>query len=214
MPDRIAFYSYAHVPWTSAGQRAYDENDLPPELEKVNMYLMGRQIFKDRGYVDIGMDHFALPNDSLVDALETDRLHRNFMGYTESPGDLLIGLGSSSISDSKYAYAQNEKVVERYTERVNAGELPLIKGHIMSEDDMEVKKTILEIACKRSLHWSEINNKERSALHDLQNDGIIKMNEHSFEVTEKGVIFLRNICAVFDKHLGGMSGAPRYSQAI
>jgi oxygen-independent coproporphyrinogen-3 oxidase len=214
VPDRIAFYSYAHVPWTSAGQRAYDTSDLPPEIEKVNMYLMGRQIFRDRGYVDIGMDHFALPGDSLVQAMKNDGLHRNFMGYTVSPGDLLIGLGCSAISDSKYAYAQNEKHVEKYQERIAAGELPLIKGHVMSEDDMVIRDTILEIACNRSFQWTEMDLNKMNALRDLEHDGIISINKQSFDLTEKGIIFLRNVCAVFDEHLEESRGHNQYSQAI
>ena len=127
-PDRIAFYSYAHVPWTSAGQRAYDENDLPGGLEKANMYLTGRKMFLDRGYVDIGMDHFALPDDSLSQALADKKLHRNFMGYTVAPSQFLLGLGCSSISDAISAYSQNEKKVEDYRKRVEQGELPITKG--------------------------------------------------------------------------------------
>ena len=213
-PDRVAFYSYAHVPWTSAGQRAYDTSDLPAEIEKVNMYLMGRQIFRDRGYTDIGMDHFALPGDSLVDAMKEGRLHRNFMGYTVHPGDLLIGLGSSSISDSKYAYAQNEKKVEKYQARIAAGELPIIRGHMMSETEIETRQIILEIACKRSLNWETMDPFKKMALKDLENDGIIRMKNQSFEVTEMGLIFLRNVCAVFDDHLISSNGHQQFSQAI
>src|SRR5690606_30790175 len=122
MPERIAFYSYAHVPWHKPSQRGYSEADLPSNDAKRKLYELGRDKLLKMGYTDIGMDHFSLPNDTLTIAAEQKKLHRNFMGYTVSNTDLLLGLGCSAISDAKYAYMQNEKVVEPYKEIVLNGE--------------------------------------------------------------------------------------------
>jgi len=121
-PDRLAYYSYAHVPWIKGvGQRGFDDKDLPKEGEKRHLYELGKQLFFDAGYVEVGMDHFALPSDTLFEAMKNKTLHRNFMGYTAGKTQLMIGLGMSSISDSWYAFAQNEKTIEAYTEKVNQG---------------------------------------------------------------------------------------------
>src|SRR5262249_31377715 len=108
-PDRIAFYSYAHVPWISKAQRLFDENDLPGAELKMRLYQLGKQLFTENGYSDIGMDHFALPHDDLYKAWEQGRLHRNFMGYTTQRTNMLLGLGVSSISDAGIFFAQNQK---------------------------------------------------------------------------------------------------------
>ena len=123
-PDRIAFYSYAHVPWIKPGQRKFTENDLPVDEEKRALYEIGKEKFSENGYAEIGMDHFALNTDSLYTAAEQGKLHRNFMGYTHSYSQLMIGLGVSSISDTWYAFTQNVKGVEEYYELVNNGIQP------------------------------------------------------------------------------------------
>jgi oxygen-independent coproporphyrinogen-3 oxidase len=122
-PDRIAFYSYAHVPWASRGQRLFDETDLPSTEEKMALYQLGKQLFADHGYEDIGMDHFALPTDDLFAARNNGTLHRNFMGYTTQNTSLLLGLGVSSISDVGVAFAQNDKTLHDYSEAINNNEL-------------------------------------------------------------------------------------------
>ena len=213
-PDRIAFYSYAHVPWTSRGQRAYDENDLPGDLEKANMYLFGRKMFKDRGYIDIGMDHFALPDDSLSVALYEGRLHRNFMGYTVAPGKLLVGLGCSSISDAISAYAQNEKKVEDYIARVQKGELPLTKGHFLTVQEQTIRKQILSIACQRKLEWDQISTEKLERLMDMQEDNILRISGNGFTLTDSGILFLRNVCGVFDDKLEDNGLERKYSKAV
>ena len=153
MPDRIAFYSYAHVPWLKPGQRRFTEMDLPDAQLKTKLYEIGRRLLKNYGYLEIGMDHFALPCDTLLEAERTGTLHRNFMGYTNNHTQLLIGLGVSSISDSLYAYAQNVKVVEEYLDLVNKGELPVFKGHILTYEDLIIRKHILNIMCKGQTKW-------------------------------------------------------------
>src|SRR5690606_30286681 len=155
-PDRIAFYSYAHVTWIKGvGQRGYDENDLPTAEEKRVLYETGKQLLADLGYVEIGMDHFALPSDSMYKAMENKTLHRNFMGYTASKTQLMIGLGMSSISDSWYSFAQNLKTVEEYQETVNKGIIPIFRGHLLSDEDLVIRKHILNIMCHFETSWED-----------------------------------------------------------
>ena len=155
-PDRIAFYSYAHVPWIKGvGQRGYGESDLPSAEEKRVLYETGKNMFAELGYVEIGMDHFALKTDSMHKALENKTLHRNFMGYTTSKTQLMIGLGMSSISDSWYAFAQNVKTVDEYTELVNAGKIPIFRGHELSAEDLVIRKHILNIMYHFETSWTD-----------------------------------------------------------
>ena len=147
-PERIAFYSYAHVPWLKPGQRKYSAIDLPANQYKRRLYDEGKNLFMAAKYLDIGMDHFALPNDSLFEAFENGTLHRNFMGYTTNTTKLLIGLGCSSISDSWDAFAQNVKTVEEYKKIVNNGHFPLFKGHSLSAEDLIIRTHILDLMCQ------------------------------------------------------------------
>ncbi len=206
-PDRIAYYSYAHVPWIKGvGQRGFDENDLPKDDEKRHLYELGKQLFFDNGYIEIGMDHFALPTDSLHKAMENKKLHRNFMGYTAGKTELMIGLGMSSISDSWYAFAQNEKTVEGYTEKVNNGEIPIFRGHLLTDEDLIIRKHILNLMCNLETEWkiglgSKIKNEIVQRLSEIIDDGLIEVSEDKITVKEEGRMFVRNICMAFDLHL-------------
>ena len=206
-PDRIAYYSYAHVPWIKGvGQRGYDENDLPKDEEKRYLYELGKQLFFDNGYVEIGMDHFALPSDSLNIALEKKSLHRNFMGYTAGRTQLMIGLGMSSISDSWYAFAQNEKKVEDYQERVNEGLLPVFRGHLLTDEDLTVRKHILDLMCNLETTFnddlsSKIKDEIRLQLDELRKDSLLIEEGNSLKVKEEGRMFVRNVCMAFDLKL-------------
>ena len=203
-PDRIAYYSYAHVPWIKGvGQRGFDENDLPKDEEKRHLYELGKQLFFDNGYLEIGMDHFALPTDSLYKAIESKSLHRNFMGYTAGKTHLMVGLGMSSISDSWYAFAQNEKTVEAYTERVNEGKIPIFRGHLLSEQDLIIRKHILNLMCHLETTWTLDLDENLKAdiierLQEMQSDELITIDNDKVVVHEKGRMFLRNICMAFD----------------
>jgi oxygen-independent coproporphyrinogen-3 oxidase len=207
MPDRIAFYSYAHVPWIKPGQRSFTEADLPSVEEKQRLYELGRQMFTSMGYEEIGMDHFALNTDSLFKAEHSGKLHRNFMGYTHQYTQLMVGLGVSSISDSWFAFAQNVKKVEDYLEIVNSGNLPVFKGHHLSEEDLIIRKHILNLMCKGKTDWNMneplidamVSGLERAKT--LQEDGLLIIRDHSLTVTPLGKRFLRNICMAFDAHL-------------
>ena len=204
-PDRVSFYSYAHVPWVSPGQRGYSEADLPSDIQKRALYETGRKLLRECGYEDIGMDHFALPHDSLYVAQKNGRLHRNFMGYTTTNTELLIGLGASAISDAKYAYAQNLKKVEDYTEKMSEGKLAIFKGHLQTEEDIRVKKYILEVACHGKICTANIEEIAdplvMRSLKGMLAEGILKQTSEGYEVTDSGRAFIRNICSVFDQKL-------------
>ena len=206
-PDRIAYYSYAHVPWIKGvGQRGFDENDLPKDAEKRYLYELGKQLFFDNGYVEIGMDHFALPTDSLHKAMESKKLHRNFMGYTAGKTELMIGLGMSSISDSWYAFAQNEKDVDDYTAKVNAGIIPIFRGHLLTATDLIIRKHILNLMCNLETEWkiglnAEVKNNIITRLKPLIDDGLVEVSEDKVKVKEEGRMFVRNICMAFDLRL-------------
>jgi oxygen-independent coproporphyrinogen-3 oxidase len=206
-PDRIAYYSYAHVPWIKGvGQRGFDENDLPKDSEKRHLYELGKQLFFDNGYVEIGMDHFALPSDSLHKAMEAKKLHRNFMGYTAGKTELMIGLGMSSISDSWYAFAQNEKEIDTYTEKVNNGIIPIFKGHLLTEKDLIIRKHILNLMCNLETEWNVgIDAKTKAEiierLDEIIEDGLLEVSENKITVKEEGRMFVRNICMAFDLRL-------------
>ena len=221
MPDRIAFYSYAHVPWKSKGQRRYTEADLPAAAQKWEMYHTGKQLLEEAGFISIGMDHFALPDDKLFTAAAKGDLHRNFMGYTTTKSKLIIGLGVSSISDSWNAFAQNEKVVETYEAKINEGVLPLIHGHLLTDEDLVIRKKILELMCENKTNMdSELFSSDflESAfvkLRLLEADGLVIIDGQNIQVTTKGNSFIRNISAAIDARLWrNDSIANTFSKAI
>ncbi|MBY0245017.1 MAG: oxygen-independent coproporphyrinogen III oxidase [Sphingobacteriaceae bacterium] len=201
-PDRIAFYSYAHVPWLKPGQRHYTEADLPQGDEKFALYQLGRDLLMQAGYSDIGMDHFSLPSDSLYIANKANKMHRNFMGYTHQHTQLLIGLGVSSISDSWGAFAQNPKTVEAYLQKISDGQLPVEKGHVLHQQDLTIRKQILDMMCNGFTHFENgIPTEVLDRLMPLINDKLVAVTETNVTATEVGKTFLRNICMAFDERL-------------
>lgn len=221
MPDRIAFYSYAHVPWLRTGQRGYADEDLPDSEEKRQLYELGKEKLTALGYVDIGMDHFSLPGDKLYKAAKDSTLHRNFMGYTVCNTDLLVGLGTSAISDAKYGYAQNAKVVEAYKEKVLEGRLPVFKGHEMTEEDLRLRSAILTLLCQNTLSidtgLSKVLDEEcKRQFEEMQEEGLVEIDGNVLKVTELGRAFIRNIAMVLDKRLQRKkpSESPVFSKAI
>ncbi len=221
-PDRISLYSYAHVPWIKGvGQRGFDESDLPSAFKKRAMYDAAKTRLLDSGYHEIGMDHFALKTDTLYHAFQDRQLHRNFMGYTTNTTKLMIGLGMSAISDSWFAFAQNHKSVREYQESVHNHELPIFRGHVLSEDELEIRRHILNIMCSFQTSWdSTFSNKPffpemMGRLEPLVEDGLVSIQDHGLQVTELGQIFVRNICMCFDLHLHeNVSHEKRFSKTI
>ena len=207
-PDRIAFYSYAHVPWIKGnGQRGYDEANLPTAEEKREQYEVGKQLLAEAGYVEIGMDHFALPTDALYHAQQEERIHRNFMGYNASKTQVMLGLGVSAISDSWYSFAQNVKGINEYYHLLENDILPVFRGHILTEEDLKIRKHILNLMCHFKTSW------ETPALYfdelpevliklkELEADGLLIFENKGLQVTEKGKPFVRNVCLPFDLRL-------------
>jgi oxygen-independent coproporphyrinogen-3 oxidase len=207
-PDRLAFYSYAHVPWIKGnGQRGFDDNNLPQHAEKQKLYEIGKHILSQKGFCEIGMDHFALETDSLYDAFKNGKMHRNFMGYSASKTQLMIGLGVSSISDSWYGFAQNEKSIEDYYKRIKQNELPVFRGHLLTKEDLIIRKHILNLMCHFYTTWDETAGRFNELpdvllnLKEMELDGLIELSGNTLNVTEKGKPFVRNICMAFDLRL-------------
>lgn len=205
MPDRLAFYSYAHVPWIKGnGQRGFQDADLPTPEEKRRQYEKGKALLAEVGYTEIGMDHFALPSDSLYKAMENGDLHRNFMGYTASKTQVMIGLGVSSISDSWGSFAQNVKSLEEYEHLVHNNIIPIFKGHILTEEDKVIRQHILNLMCRLKtptdtpdMVFPELAE-VRERLNEMERDGLLEIGSDGMLVTEKGRPFVRNICMAFD----------------
>lgn len=210
LPDRISFYSYAHVPWVKGvGQRGFSDDDLPKNEIKRELYEIGKELFAELGYVEIGMDHFALKTDSLYEAILNKTIHRNFMGYSANKTKLMIGLGMSAISDSWYAFAQNVKTVKEYQKIVNEGKIPIFRGHLLSEEDRVIRKHILNMMCHFATSWEEnsmqITNIEThlALLEEMEQDGLVIIDRQlkTLIIPEKARPYVRNICMAFDVHL-------------
>jgi oxygen-independent coproporphyrinogen-3 oxidase len=206
-PDRIAFYAYAHVPWIKPSQRRFTEADLPQGEAKRVLYERGREMLERAGYREIGMDHFALETDSLWQAAVTGTLHRNFMGYTSRQVAPLFGLGVSAIGDAWTAFAQNEKAIEPYQQRVAGGELPILRGHLLDAEDLELRRLILDLMTRFHAEWGTSAANARyldsvpERLRELVADEIVTLNGRGCDVTERGRAFIRNVCMAFDARL-------------
>jgi oxygen-independent coproporphyrinogen-3 oxidase len=208
LPERIALYGYAHVPWVKGtGQRGYDEANLPKDAQKRALYEMAYDKLLAAGYLAIGMDHFALPNDALALAFQSKSLHRNFMGYTHRQTDLMIGLGMSSISDSWTAFAQNDKSVEGYQAQIAKGELAVFRGHLLNEEELLIRRHILDLMChfetlwKPALYETGFYSQMISRLEGLQQDELVTIHSAGLEILPKGYAFVRNVCMAFDLDL-------------
>ncbi len=220
-PERIAFYGYAHVPWVKPGQRHFTEADLPSGEQKRGLYELGRTMLEQAGYVEIGMDHFALKSDSLWQASVDGTLHRNFMGYTSRFVSPLIGLGVSSISDSWDVFVQNEKSIEAYEERIEKGEIPIFRGHQLDEEDQILRRHILNLMTRFETRWDSPElyvpylDAVPEKLDEPRRDGLARLSRNRCEVTDEGRAFLRNICMAFDARLARKAPATQlFSRTI
>ena len=207
-PDRLAFYSYAHVPWIKGnGQRGFKDEDVPKDDAKREMYEAGKRKLDESGYLEIGMDHFAVPQDSMTIAFQKGNLHRNFMGYSASKTQLMIGLGVSAISDSWFGFGQNAKNFDDYYQMLEWDKIPVNKGHILTEEDLIVRKHILNVMCKFHTTWSTEATYFDGIptvllqLKEFEQDGLLEFITDGIQVTEKGKAFVRNICMAFDMRL-------------
>ncbi len=207
-PDRIAFYSYAHVPWVKGvGQRGFEQKDLPSNETKRSFYEKGKQMLENFGYIEVGMDHFALQTDPLYAASKRNKLHRNFMGYSANSTKLNVGLGMSAISDSWYSFAQNVKTVKEYQEIVDKGDFPFVKGYRLTEDDLIVRRHIQNIMCNFETSWRSKNRQFKGLsntldmLTEIEKDGLVEISREGLKIPEIGRPFVRNICMAFDLFL-------------
>ncbi len=206
LPERISFLPYAQVPWIKPSQRRYTDADLPEAGQRHALLLLGRERMGALGYVEIGIDQYALPTDPLVAALRAGTLSRNFMGFSASRTDALIGLGVSAIGAARAAYVQNEKSLQRYEMQLASGDLPLQRGHVLSDEDQQIRAMLWTLfagsaadihAAQRSRWWPEV----RAALAPLHADGLVELTGERITVTETGRAFLRRIGFAFDRYL-------------
>ncbi len=214
-PDRIAVFNFAYVPWLKPLQKLISQDALPPPEEKLKIIQMTIEVLTAHGYVFIGMDHFAKPNDELAIAQREGQLHRNFQGYTTKPESDLIGFGMTSISMLQDVYVQNYKRLGDFYRAINANELPIEKGVTLNADDVLRRSVIMELMCHFELSQQEIEAKyhltcdrdftkyfapERLQLRQLADDGLIELERDRIEVTPAGRLLIRNIASVFDSY--------------
>lgn len=202
-PDRIALYSFAMVPWIKPQQRLFKDEDLPTGEEKRKLYEIARNVLLNAGYLEVGMDHFALPTDELVQAMQSHTLHRNFMGYTNQRTDVMLGLGVSSISETPFSFHQNEKLLPKYEEALNKGQLPTLRGHVHSSEDLIRREQILKFMTDSKVEFEDNEQKQKAQefLKEMIQDGLVQVQDNRLMITDLGRPFLRNACVFFDEHL-------------
>ena len=224
-PTRIALYSYAHVPWMQRHQRGLEGRGLPTPDEKVELFVGLAQGLVDAGYVPVGMDHFALPDDPLVVALEARTLRRTFMGYTTGRGLDTVGMGISAISWVGSSYTQNHKDMATWRDSIQSGAMPWLRGFLLSQDDELRRELILELSCTMEVDLRALGQRfgvdaerwftdEIALLGPLETDGLVELSPGTIRVTELGRLFVRNVCMVFDRYLEGDPALRRYSRTV
>jgi oxygen-independent coproporphyrinogen-3 oxidase len=228
-PDRIALYNYAHLPHIFKPQRRIADADMPSPAVKLELLKMSIQRLCDAGYIYIGMDHFAKPDDELAVAQRQGRLQRNFQGYSTRAESELISCGVSAISAVGATYSQNEKTLEAYYEKLDGGVLPITRGIRLDNDDLLRRIVIAKLMCNFELSMSSIEQgfpikfrqyfeTELGKLEAFEDDGLLTIDDEWISVTPKGRLLIRNICMVFDRYLGvAQDVAPqplRYSKTI
>ena len=226
-PDRVAVYSFAHVPWIRGNQKKIDAADIPVGERKIELFVEAMTRFLAAGYVQIGMDHFALPGDELARASAAGVLHRNFMGYTTKPATDMVGAGVSAIGDVRGAFAQNVKKLSTYYEALDAGRFPIERGYRLDADDRLRRAVITELMCNFRVRREEIERRFDLAfvpyfsreLDELSAgpaaDGFVTIGDSGLEVTPRGRLFVRNVAMVFDRHLREKSTErPVFSRTI
>jgi oxygen-independent coproporphyrinogen-3 oxidase len=218
-PDRIAFYGYAHVPWVKSVMRKFEDSDVPVGPAKRALYETGRAALAEAGYQEIGLDHFAMEGDGLLAAARAGCLHRNFMGYTARSTMPLFALGVSAIGDTWTAYAQNEKAVPEWHARLEKNELPIAKGHVLTEEDLVLRRLILDVMTRFEALWVQgqvpyLDEVPRK-LEEMQRDGLVHVSQGGLRVTEAGRPFVRNVCMALDARLARQApDRPLFSRTV
>ncbi len=224
-PDRIAVFNYAHLPWLKKHMGLIKAEDLPKPEEKLQILKMTIELLTNAGYVFIGMDHFAKPNDELSIALREKKLYRNFQGYSTNAGTDLYGFGVSSISQLERIYAQNLKTEKDYYNLLNNETLPIVKGYYLSDDDVLRRYVIMRIMCDFELNFTDIESKFNinfkeyfsNALNNLkeaEEDNLLKINNNKITITEMGRLLIRNIAMNFDGYIERKEDTGKYSRTV
>jgi oxygen-independent coproporphyrinogen-3 oxidase len=227
-PNRVAVYSYAHLPWLRPHQQAIDPAELPDANLKLDLFCSAIAAFTAAGYQQIGMDHFALPDDELAVAARERRLHRNFMGYTTRPARDMVGVGVSAIGDVAGAFAQNVKKLPRYYDAIDAGRFPIERGYLLSADDAIRRHVIAGLMCNFHLDPADVRRRfgldfgayfareleDLSALDGPVADGFLRIDTEGLTVTPEGRLFVRTICMAFDRYLPSHAGRSVFSRTV
>ncbi len=224
-PNRIALYAYAHLPERFKPQRRISEYELPAAPAKIAMLSDALSAFLSAGYVYVGMDHFALPDDALAIAKRQGRLHRNFQGYSTQPDCDLISLGVSAIGRVGATYSQNAKTIEEYYDYLNQGRFPIVRGLALSRDDLVRRAVIMALMCQGELQYESINlaylidfktyfKAELEALKALEDTGMVVLEDSGIQVTDTGWFFVRAVAMLFDRYLQTDRNRARFSKII
>jgi oxygen-independent coproporphyrinogen III oxidase len=224
-PDRLSVFNYAHLPERFKPQRRIDEKDLPPPQEKLDILQMTIDKLSNAGYVYVGMDHFAKPNDELVRAQKNGTLYRNFQGYSTHSDCDLIGLGATSIGMVGPSYSQNMRSLDEYYQRIDAGRLAVFRGVELNRDDLIRRDVITRLICHYTLSISDVERtwamsfrdyfaQELQRLQEMQADGLLVVEADRIEVQPRGRLLIRNICMQFDHYIGSASSRGSFSKVI
>lgn len=229
-PERVAVYSFAFVPWMKAHMKRLPEQGLPGADLKIRLLALAQEALGAAGYRQIGMDHFAVPDDELARALETRTLHRNFMGYTVQSARDMVALGISAIGDVQGTFVQNTKKLNEYYEALDAGRFPVERGYALDADDEIRRHVITELMCNGHLDVREVERRfgivfagyfarelaELSAPGSPQADGLVVVGRDALDVTALGRMFVRNVCMVFDRYLQARTShsKPVFSRTV
>ena len=222
-PDRLAVFSYAHVPWSKPAQKILERSRLPDADTKIEVLIQTVETLTERGYAHVGMDHFAKVSDPMVKAQRAKTLQRNFQGYSLHANVDICAFGMSSISQSQNSFRQNHKNLDTYYSMLDEGELPLEKGYLLTKDDQVRRETIMRLMCDLELDFDArgkangINFRayfapELKALRPLESDGLIAFEDKGLKVTSLGRLLIRNVACHFDAHMG--KGEQGFSKAI
>lgn len=224
-PDRIALYAYAHLPARFKPQRRIVSAELPSAADKLSMLSASLDAFSDSGYVYVGMDHFALPDDALAVAKRQGRLHRNFQGYSTQPDCDLIALGVSAIGRIGATYSQNAKTLDEYYDALDQGRLPIVRGLAVSRDDLVRRSVIMALMCQGRVQFESIElghlidfksyfARELEKLADLASHGLVRVDDSGIEVTSSGWYLVRAIAMTFDRYIQVDQDRARFSKII
>ena len=224
-PDRVALYAYAHSPDRFKPQRRIVAAELPPPAAKISMLAQSLEAFEQAGYVYVGMDHFALPDDALAVARRQGRLHRNFQGYSTQPDCDLIALGVSAIGRVGATHSQNAKTLDDYYDRLKQGRLPVVRGLALTRDDLIRRSVIMALMCQGELQFEALElaflidfksyfASELQALSVLQAQALVQVSDSAMTVTAQGWFFVRAVAMVFDRYLQADRNRSRFSKII